>query len=216
MCACEACGEASDGQRDKAVVLLDVALEDVRAGPQHTLEARPVQLDALERAAGHHCGSTGAVHQESDLTYRREERKTGELIVLLTQTLICRPPVSSQNKDIKRWDLYSHSENLTHQSSLTVLTGPPPQTPHSLTFAVVQLHSPEHKHKALETNKQTNGCDNRSRKQADTSNMMKNSSPGSPCTTIFWLSSNCTGSRASATVKRSHLSRDSGDHRRSH
>lgn len=38
---------------------------------------------------------------------------------------------------------------------------------------------------------------------------MKNSSPGSPCTTIFSPSSNCTGSRASATVRRSHLSRDS-------
>lgn len=42
-----------------------------------------------------------------------------------------------------------------------------------------------------------------------TSNMMKNSSPGSPCTTIFWPSSNWTGSKASATVRRSHLSRDS-------
>lgn len=42
-----------------------------------------------------------------------------------------------------------------------------------------------------------------------TSRMMKNSSPGFPCTTIFWRSSNCTVSMASATVRRSHLSRDS-------
>lgn len=42
-----------------------------------------------------------------------------------------------------------------------------------------------------------------------TSVIMKKSSPGSPCTTIFSPSSNWTGSRASATVKRSHLSRDS-------
>lgn len=38
---------------------------------------------------------------------------------------------------------------------------------------------------------------------------MKKSSPGSPCTTIFSPSSNWTGSSASATVSRSHLSRDS-------
>lgn len=44
-----------------------------------------------------------------------------------------------------------------------------------------------------------------------TSKMMKNSSPGSPCTTIFCPSSNWTGSKASATVRRSHLSRDSED-----
>lgn len=42
-----------------------------------------------------------------------------------------------------------------------------------------------------------------------TSKIMKNSSPGSPCTTIFCPSSNWTGSNASATVRRSHLSRDS-------
>lgn len=42
-----------------------------------------------------------------------------------------------------------------------------------------------------------------------TSVIMKKSSPGSPCTTIFSPSSNWTGSRASATVSRSHLSRDS-------
>lgn len=39
--------------------------------------------------------------------------------------------------------------------------------------------------------------------------IMKKSSPGSPWTTIFSPSSNWTGSRASATVKRSHLSKDS-------
>ena len=43
-----------------------------------------------------------------------------------------------------------------------------------------------------------------------TSVMMKKSSPGSPCTTIFSPSSNCTGSRASATVRRSHFSKDAG------
>lgn len=42
-----------------------------------------------------------------------------------------------------------------------------------------------------------------------TSVIMKKSSPGSPCTTIFSPSSNWTGSSASATVSRSHLSRDS-------
>lgn len=42
-----------------------------------------------------------------------------------------------------------------------------------------------------------------------TSVIMKKSSPGSPCTTIFSPSSNWTGSKASATVRRSHLSKDS-------
>lgn len=42
-----------------------------------------------------------------------------------------------------------------------------------------------------------------------TSVMMKKSSPGSPWTTIFSPSSNWTGSSASATVRRSHFSRDS-------
>ena len=40
-----------------------------------------------------------------------------------------------------------------------------------------------------------------------TSVMMKKSSPGSPCFTICWPSSNCTISSASAIVSRSHLSR---------
>lgn len=44
-----------------------------------------------------------------------------------------------------------------------------------------------------------------------TSVMMKKSSPGSPWTTIFSPSSNWTGSRASATVRRSHFSRDSAE-----
>lgn len=58
----------SDGQRHEAVVLLDVAFEDVRAGSKHALEARPVQLHALQGAAGDHGGGAGAVHQQSDLT----------------------------------------------------------------------------------------------------------------------------------------------------
>ena len=43
------------------------------------------------------------------------------------------------------------------------------------------------------------------------SRIMKKSSPGSPCFTISSPSSNCTGSKASATVSRSHLSRFSAD-----
>lgn len=54
-----------------------------------------------------------------------------------------------------------------------------------------------------------NVCKRRRMNQVDTSKMMKNSSPGSPCTTIFCPSSNWTGSKASATVRRSHLSSDS-------
>lgn len=45
-----------------------------------------------------------------------------------------------------------------------------------------------------------------------TSVMMKKSSPGSPCRTISWPSSNWTGSKASATVNLSHLSKLSVKH----
>ena len=61
---------SSDGERDEAVVLLDVAFEDVGAGAQDALEPRPVQLHTLQRAAGHHCGRAGAVHQQRDLAWR--------------------------------------------------------------------------------------------------------------------------------------------------
>lgn len=46
-----------------------------------------------------------------------------------------------------------------------------------------------------------------------TSRIMKNSLPGSPCTTIFCPSSNCTVSKASAMVRRSHFSKDSVERR---
>lgn len=59
----------SDRQRDKAVVLLDVTFENVRTWTQDALEARPVQLDALQGAAGYHSGGAGSVHQQSDLTW---------------------------------------------------------------------------------------------------------------------------------------------------
>ena len=60
----------SDRQRDEAVVLLDVAFENVRTGAQDALEARSVQLHALQWAAGDHGGGAWAVHQQSDLTWR--------------------------------------------------------------------------------------------------------------------------------------------------
>lgn len=63
---CRVC--RSDGERDEAVVSLDVPLEDLGAGAQHTLKARPVQLHALEGAAGHHRGRPRTVQQQRDLT----------------------------------------------------------------------------------------------------------------------------------------------------
>lgn len=62
--------DPSDGQRDEAVVLLDVSFENVRAGTQDALEARSVQLHTLQGAAGDHSGSAGAVHQQGNLTWR--------------------------------------------------------------------------------------------------------------------------------------------------
>lgn len=49
-----------------------------------------------------------------------------------------------------------------------------------------------------------------------TSMIMKKSSPCSPCTTIFSWSSNCTDSRESATVNRSHSSRFSDRERKAY
>lgn len=51
----------SDSERDEAVVALNVSLEDLGAGAQHALEARPVQLHALEGSPGHHGGRTWSV-----------------------------------------------------------------------------------------------------------------------------------------------------------
>lgn len=67
--------DVSHGEGDEAVVSLDVPLEDLRAGPQHSLEAGPVQLHALERTAGDDGCRPGAVQQEGDLTWRRKERR---------------------------------------------------------------------------------------------------------------------------------------------
>lgn len=68
----------SDGQRHEAVVLLDVAFEYVRTRPQDALEARPVQLDALQGPPGDHGGSAGTVHQQSDLTWNAQRNKLTE------------------------------------------------------------------------------------------------------------------------------------------
>lgn len=65
-----------DRQRNKAVVLLDVPFENVRTWTQDALEARPVQLDALQRAAGDHGGGAGSVHQQGDLAWKTHTRGT--------------------------------------------------------------------------------------------------------------------------------------------
>lgn len=62
----------SHGERDEAVVSLDVPLQDLRAGPEDALEAGPVQLHALERPAGDHGGCPGTVQQQGNFTWRRK------------------------------------------------------------------------------------------------------------------------------------------------
>lgn len=59
----------SDGEGDEAVVALDVPLEDLGAGAQHTLKAGPVQLDTLEGPSGHHGGRPGPVQQQRNLPW---------------------------------------------------------------------------------------------------------------------------------------------------
>lgn len=69
----EAQRRVSDGQRHKAVVLLDVSLEDIWAWAKDTLKPRPVQLNTLQRATCNHCGSPGTIHQQGNFTWKREE-----------------------------------------------------------------------------------------------------------------------------------------------
>lgn len=61
-------GEESDGQRDEAVVLLNVPLQDFRAFAEHAFEAGPVELDALEQTLGDHGCSARPIEQQRDLT----------------------------------------------------------------------------------------------------------------------------------------------------
>lgn len=70
------CGRnRSDGERNEAVVSLDVPLEDFGAGPEHALEAGPVQLHALQGSTRHHRGGSGPVEQQRDLTCKQGRRR---------------------------------------------------------------------------------------------------------------------------------------------
>lgn len=69
--------EESHGERDEAVVSLDVPLENLRARSQHALKADPVQLDAFERAPGDDGGRPGAVQQQGDFTWGGGSALTG-------------------------------------------------------------------------------------------------------------------------------------------
>lgn len=69
-------GKSSDRDGNKAVVLLNISLQDVRAGTQDSLEPRPVQFDTLEGSACNNSGSTGPVHQQGDLTWATQKRQT--------------------------------------------------------------------------------------------------------------------------------------------
>lgn len=98
----------SDRQRHKAVVLLDVAFEDVWAGTQDTLKARPIELDALQGAAGNHGGGAGAVHQQSNLTWGKKKTSVTDLKFKIhenilqchTQRHVYRNSVGHSHKDL--------------------------------------------------------------------------------------------------------------------
>lgn len=62
--------ESSDGEGHKAVVLLNVSLQDVRAGTQDPLEPRPVQFHTLQWSTCDDSGGTRPVHQQGDLTWK--------------------------------------------------------------------------------------------------------------------------------------------------
>lgn len=66
--------EDSDREGNKAVVLLDVSLQDVRAGTQDSFEPWPVQFDTLQGSAGSNRSGTGPVHQQGNLTWGAQGR----------------------------------------------------------------------------------------------------------------------------------------------
>lgn len=55
-------------QRDEAVVLGDVALQDVSTRAKNTLESSSIQLDALQRSLGYDRGCARTVKEESNFT----------------------------------------------------------------------------------------------------------------------------------------------------
>lgn len=56
-------GTGSDREGNKAVVLLNVSLQDVGAGTQDSLKPWSVQFDTLEGSACNNSGSPRPVHQ---------------------------------------------------------------------------------------------------------------------------------------------------------
>lgn len=58
----------SHHQLDEAVVLADVPLEDVLAGPKHALESSTIKLDALQSGLGSDSSCTRSLQQQSNLT----------------------------------------------------------------------------------------------------------------------------------------------------
>lgn len=93
--------DPSHGQRDEAVVSLDVPLQDLRARPQHTLEAWPVQFHALEGSAGDNGGGPGTVQQQGDLTWMEGRRNRKRRI-----NSSCVPNLLTCSR--KRWSLHSN------------------------------------------------------------------------------------------------------------
>lgn len=65
----------SHGERDEAVVSLDVSLQDLRARPQHTLEAGPVQLHTLEWTTGDYSSRPGPVQEQGNFPWRNKKRR---------------------------------------------------------------------------------------------------------------------------------------------
>lgn len=64
-------GNHLDSERDEAVVSLNVSLEDLGAGAEHSFEAGPVELHTLQGSACHHRRSPGPVEQQCYLAWGR-------------------------------------------------------------------------------------------------------------------------------------------------
>ena len=65
----------SHREGDVAVVLSNIAFEDIGTGSHHTLETLPIQLDTAQRALRHHSGCSWTVQQQRHLTFQQRRHK---------------------------------------------------------------------------------------------------------------------------------------------
>ena len=101
-----------DRERYKTVVLTDVPLENIRAGTQHSLEPRPVELHALERAHGGHGGGARSVQHQSDLPEVVGWSEDADLLTVLSfVSELCHRGIAENHYPVKNEKKNSNFQN---------------------------------------------------------------------------------------------------------